>query len=812
MDTLLADLKYAVRSLRNRPGFALVVVVTLALGAGVNTAMFSMINGLLLHPVNIARLDRVVEVTGTMPAQGLRYMSTSPADYVEWKRDSRSFQPLAAYTVSSASLAGKDSPRRVQQGEVSGEFFPLVQARPLLGRVLVPADAEPGRDGVVLLSHALWKSAFGGDRDVLGRHLSIDGRDRVVVGVLTSDFDYPRPTELWTPLVFTPAQLERGGSHFLVVMGRLAPGATIAGAQAELSAIAGRQAKDFPATNAGRNVSVMSLAEASQAGVARAFCLMLLAAGFLVLLTACANVANLLLARASSRRREVAIRGAMGASGRRILRQLLTECVLLSLIGSAAGFILSIWTIELLRSGMPAEVTRFIPGWNRTWLDGTVFLVTLSLALLTGLLFGLAPALDAAKVDLNDALKEGARGSSGASGSRARRGFVIAQVALALTLVASASLVVKGFKRLVEMPGGFDSRGVLVMRASLPDTRYGERARQSAYARAAVERLSALPGATSAVAASHVPWADWGSGNASWSVDVEGRAVARPADRPRTVVWATTPGYYRTLRIPIVAGRDFGAADGRDTEPVAIVSRTLARRLAPRGEAVGLRIRLEHPRSEDTLRTVVGVVGDVTRTWWEPEPPPLCYLPVEQAPITSIELAVRTDGDPLALAPAAQKALMALDPELPIYGVSPLSRLVTELYSPLRISALMMGFFGVLALVLAAVGVYGVIAYSVSQRTHEIGVRLALGAARRNVMGMVIRQGMTLAAIGVAIGLPMAFGLNRLAAHLLYGVVSMDVVLLLAIALALVAVAFVASYVPARDATRVDPMTALRAE
>jgi putative ABC transport system permease protein len=806
------DLRYAWRLLRKSPGFTLIAAATLALGIGANTAVFSMVNALLFRPVTFARLDRLTSISGTAPRLGVAEEPVSAPDFLEWKSRSRSFDGLAAQGGWDANLTGGEAPGRVRVSGITPGMLELLSVSPAIGRGFRDDEGTLGHDAVVLLSHALWTERYAARRDVLGRSIRLDGREHLVVGVMAPDFEFPRGVDLWVPLAFSDRQLESRDLRFLSVFGLLKPGVSRDRAQAELATIAADVARRFPATHTHHTARVRMMREAVAGDIAPVFYGLLSLAAALVLLIACANVANLLLARATDRRREIAVRMAMGASRARLLRQLLLESLMLAMLGALGGMLVAVWGVDFMVKSMPLGVTRFIPGWSSFHVDGAVLAFAMAVAVVAGIVFGLAPALETLRVDVNQSLKDGQRGAtSGRSGMRARRALVVAQVVLALVLVSGAGLVIQGFQRLLHANPGFDARNVLILRVSLPEAGYEEPARIAEFERAAIERLRAVPGVIAAAAGTRMPWADWGGRGMTYPVETIGHSGARD-ERVRGGVRIASAGYFETLRIPMLAGRALEESDAAGSEPVIVVSRSFARRLAPSGEVVGRRIRYEHPRFGETERRIAGVCGDVTHTWWEPDAAPLGYVPFAQSPTSAMTIAVRGEGDPLALVPAVRAALATVDRDQPVFGVEALESSMRDLFSPLRLSSSLMMLFGVLALVLAMVGVYGLIAYSVSQRTHEIGVRLALGAPRSSVLGLVLRDGLALAGLGLLIGVPAAWAMGQLAANKMFGVVALDSALLASISAALVAVALLASYLPARHASRVDPMNALRNE
>ncbi len=808
MDALIQDLRLGLRALRRSPGFTLVACAMLALGIGANAAMFSGVNALLLRPVHFAGLERLVMLWERSPRLGIERGGVSPADFEDWRSQCRSYEGLAALQGWDANLTGGDEPERVSGCRVSPELFGLLRVRPALGRGLRPDEARSGRDQVAVLSHGLWRRRFGADPRVIGRTLVLDGYPHLVVGVMPADFEFPMAAQFWTPLAFVPEQLGPRDLRILTVVGRLRAGATLAAARAELSTLARRLEREYPETHTGWTAHVTTLTQGVVDEFSPRFMWVATGAVGFVLLLVCANLAGLLLARAVSRRKEIAIRTALGASRARLVRQLLTESLLLAVGGASLGMLVAAWGVDFMKASIPAEVTRLLPGWRHFGLDGAVLAFTALAAVASALLFGLAPALHASQPDLQEALKEGGRTSRAPGTARSRGALVVIQVALTLVLLVGSGLLVSGYQRLARQSQGFDPRHVLTLRLTLPDTRYATGADLRLYARRALERAAALPGVESAALGNRLPLS---GGGGTERVTVEGRPAARRGEQPRVDRPVVDPGYFETFRIPILQGRAFDGRDREDAPPVAVVSETMARRSWPGQSPLGRRLRLGPAGEEGPWVTVVGVAADVKRSWIDREFRPTVYLPLAQAPRRSLRLAVRTSGDPLALLPALREQLLAVDRDLPPYAAATMEQELRDQASGVRLTAVLLGFFGFLAVLLAAVGLYGVVAHATSQRTHEFGVRMALGARPGDVRRMVLAHAGRLALAGLAIGLPAALVLAHLLARLLFGVVVVDWTAFAAAPL-LMAVMLAASDLPARQATRVDPMLSLRAE
>ena len=806
METLWKDLRFGVRTLAKSPGFAAVAVLTLALGVGATTAIFSVVNALLLRPLPFKDLDRLVAVWEAVPAQGVERNEISEPNYLDWRAQSSSFEHLAVYSWWSVNVSGVETPERVQGFQVSPNFFDALGARAALGRTFLPEEEQPGKDRVVILSDGYWRSRFAADPAIVGKTLTLNGIGRTVVGVMPKGFDYPTGGEMWSPYRFDPANTSPRYAHFLLGVGRLRAGVTREQAEAELGGVAARLEQQYPETNAGRRVAVRPLLADTVRQYRPMLLLMLAAVGF-VLLIACANVANLLLARAASRSREMAIRAALGAGRLRILRQLLTESLMLALAGGGLGVLLAVWGVDLIAALFPSDFVRYIPGWGQIGVDRRALLFTLAVSLAAGVLFGLAPALRASRADLNDALKEGGK-AGGAERNRLRSLLVVAEVALSLVLLAGAGLMLRSFVRLLEVKPGFDPERVLVAELILPRARYREDAQAVEFYSRLREGVGGLPGVRSAALTSFIPLA---GSNATTGFTVEGQPRPPHGQEPEANYRAVTPGYFSTMRIPLVGGRAFDEGDAAGAERVCVVNEALARKYFPGEDPLGRYVRGEGGTPEAQLKRIVGVVGDVRHNLDE-DPKPEIYFPEAQDASRSMVLVARADADPLSLAPAVRAQVQALDRDLPVYNVRTMDQVRAESIFRQRFSVVLLGIFAALALALASVGLYGVISYTVTQRTHEIGVRMALGAQGGDVLRMVVRQGMAHVAVGVGAGLAGSLLLTRVMAGLLYGVSATDPATFAGVSLLLAAVALAACLVPARRAAKVDPIKALRYE
>jgi predicted permease len=814
VNTLIRDLRNTLRGFRRNPGFAAVALVTVALGVGATTAVFSLIDGVLLEPLPYADPDRVALVYADNPAIGLPRFPVSPADFLDWRRQTRTFAPLAARHAQSYNLTGGDRPIRVSVERVTDNFFPAIGLRPILGRTFLPTEDGPGGAKVAVLGKSFFARHFGGDRRALARPLSLNGLSYTIVGVVPDD--HRGSVDLWVPLGIDPTRAPRD-LHSVEVIGRLAPGASLAQARSEMSTIAARQAAQYPELEKGWGATVVPLREGIVADVRPALLLLFAAVG-LVLLIACANLANLLLARVSGRAGELAVRKALGAGRGRLLSQLLTESLTLSLLGGGLGLLLAAWGTRALLAMNPQAVPRA----GEIGLDWRVLLFALAVSALTGLAFGLAPALQAAGADLTPVLKEGGRGVSLRSGGgrglarlRGRTLLVLAEMALALVLLAGAGLLIGSFARLAGVDPGFRPAGVLTVQLSLPRPKYQEPVRQAAFAEDLLGRAAALPGVRAAGLVSALPLADH---SPQILFTIEKRPVASPAEAPHANYRAVSPGYFAAMGIPLRSGRPFTAADREGAPRVILLNETMAKTLFPNENPLGRRLTLGVPDAGETPEwvTVVGVVGDVRHTALKEESGMEMYWPFAQEPaadFTLILAASAASGERTgALAAPARQAVQSIDPDLPVFHVRPLTEVVSEALAPARLSTVLFGLFAALALSLAAVGLYGVMSYAVAERQREIGIRMALGADRAGVFRLVLFQAMGVALLGVAVGLAGSLAATRLLGSLLYGAGTADALTFPAVALLLLAVAFLASYLPARRATGVDPLTAMRGE
>jgi putative ABC transport system permease protein len=802
MRTLLQDLRFGFRMLWKRPGFTAVAALVLALGVGANTAIFSVVNAVLLRPLPYPGAERIVAFDGVNPSKGITESNLSAPDFEDWRSEDRAFEGLSVYWTANASLTGGDEPERVALGRVGGDFFRVMGVGAAAGRAVGPEDDKQGGADVAVIGHGLWRRHFGASPEVIGRRIEVSGRSYEVVGIMPPGFDFPQRAEIWAPARLDASKEPRDNRSYSVI-GRLKEGVSLREAQAELDGLTARLAAAYPPTNAGWGVQLKTLKD-NIVGPVRVMLLVLLGAVAFLLLVACANVANLTLARAAARRREVAVRLALGAGRWRVARQLMTESLLLSLLGGAAGVALSVWLVDLLVALAPEDTPRI----SEAGVDASVLLFALGAAGLTGALVGLAPALQATRPDVQAALKEGGRGAAGERGGL-RSLLVVSEVAISVVLLVGAGLLVKSFARLGSVNPGFDPAGVMTIRVALPSARYKEPRQKAEFYEKLLERVRAVPGVESAGAVLSLPL-----GGSNFSV---GRSFIREG-RPETPEEATnagyqvvSPGYFGAARVPLVAGRDFDERDGEGATMVVVVNETLARQSFPGEDPLGKRIKVW--RDEKFTREVVGVVGDVKSQTLDAEAGPQIYVPHKQdAGWGGLSLAVRAKGDPQSLVPSLRAEVRALDSNLPVFDVKTLGQVVDASLAYRRATAVLMAAFACLAAALAAVGLYGVISYAVTQRTREIGIRVALGARPGDVLRLVLRQGGALVVAGVALGALLAFAATRAMQSLLYEVSSADPAVFILVPLLLGAVALVACLVPARRAARVDPMVALRHE
>lgn len=809
MQTLWQDLRYGVRMLTKNPGFTLVAILTLAVGIGANTAMFSYLNAWLIKPLPYPHADRLFIFESHDKKRGWTAESiTSTASFLDFQKQNTSFEQTVGWTTWNFNLTGDGTPALIEGGRVSWNYFDALGAKPLLGRTFTQDEDGPGAQHVAILSQGLWQSRYASDPKIIGRNIKIEGEAYTVVGVMPGNFQFPLMgiANLWTPLALTDKdRADRGGSWFSA-FGRLKPGVTPEQAASESAAIFGRLESQFPQTNTNLTLLVTSMAGiiGQHEGVPQVIICFVIVG--LILLIACANVANLMLARATGRTKEFAVRGALGATMPRLARQLLSESMLLSFVGGVAGIFFGLWGMKLIDSWIPGHVRGFLVNYGHVDLDVTTLLFTLGIALLCGLLFGSAPAFENTRLDVNRTLKEASGQASGSKrGARLRQIFVAAEIALAVVVLISATLLVKSFIISVRSSPGYNAENLMVAQVSLPKTKYAQDWRQRNFSEDVLARVRALPQAVSVGAASSVPYGGFGQG-------VEVRAVGKPAPRPGERIGArytaVSRDYLSTMQIALVKGRLFNSSDEQGS-PSVIISQTLERRFWPNEDPIGQKLQFGE---QHTVCTVVGVVQDIKMFYVRAGAERQMYVPLAQFPSAALGFVVRTSADSSAMTVAIRDAIWSVDRDQPVSSVEPLETLITISNAGESVVTKLMVFFSALAMFLGAIGIYGVMAHLVSQRTHEIGIRVALGATPSQVLRLVISHGLKLAVIGISLGVLMALGATRTLANQLYGVTPYDPVTFVGVTLLFALVAVAACYWPARRGTRVDPLVSLRYE
>jgi putative ABC transport system permease protein len=810
LEVLWGDLRYALRQLLKSPGFTLTTVLTLAIGIGMNTAVFSMMDAMVLRPLAVPDLDRVVIVAEEHGRGGGDYQQVALGNYQDWKKQSRSFEDLAIRSDASMSLTGAGEAIHVEAALTSASFFEVMRTNAHLGRVYQDRECQPGHDAVAVLSYAYWQKHFGGDRAVLGRSIHLDERAYTIIGVLPRSMQYPSVAEIFLPLAPTPQQRENRSAHDYLAVGRLRSGVSVDHAQEELRVIAERLAKAYPTSNLGWSVHVEPLLDGINGDMTPLYYRLIMAATGFVLLVVCANVANLQFVRGISRRPEIAVRTALGAGRARLLRHLLTENMVLGAMGAAGGLVLAVICMHLCVIAMPPQVERYLSGWSNISLNGRALVFSLLLALAAGLTSGLLPALKALRINLVDQLKAGSRNTSASREThRLRDLFAISQISFSVLLVIGAALMCKGMWSMLHIADVHQPKQVLTFNVSLPPGRYGTDEKRTAWLNDSLARLRSLPGVTRAEITTALPD---GQDSENADLGIEDRPV--PAGKfQSTVRLAVTGGYLDALRIPLSSGRTFNRSDSLDTQPVAMVSRKFAEKYFPGESPIGRRIQLGAAGgSQSPWVRIVGVVDDVNYLWIDRAIEPVVYLNAAQMPPAGVTYVVTTAGSPLALVSAIRPSLAALDPGIPLDNVETYQQYLTDALTGVLYAAAMLTIDALIALLLAAIGIFGVMANLVAERTQEIGIRIALGAKPDVVLAMILRRAALLTGVGVAVGTVLAFGLARLSANLLFGVRPDDPGVFVSIVAAITAIALLVSWGPARRAASVDPMRALRTE
>jgi len=808
MDTFLQDIRYGIRSLLKQPAFTAIAIITIALGIGANTAIFSVVNAVILRPLPYPDADKLVMLWSTTPKDGNQEQPFSFADFNDVRAQAKSFSNIAAASpLWNFTLTGGGEPEPIQGLFVSQNLFDMLGARPAIGRGFLPDDDRQGANPVVVISHALWQRRFGGDSNVLGRALNVSGVNASIVGVMPADFYFlESAAELWAPL----SQNQFAGSarnvRLLSVVGRLNDGVPLTQANAELSAISGQLAAQYPDTNSGFGLRALSLHQ-QVTGKVRGALLLLLGAVGLVLLIACVNVVNLMLVRSAGRSREIAVRAAVGAGRFRLLRQLLTESITLSVFGGAAGALVATWGVKLLVTLNPIALPRY----NKIGVDSTVLLFTLAASVITGIVFGLAPAWRMFKFDLNSVLKEGGRGTVDTSQHRLSSALVSLEIATAFVLLIGAGLLIRSFARLVDVNPGFETQHTLTMQVGLPNGSYGEPQKRIAFVQQLEANLKGIPDVTSVGIVTRLPLLS-ALNNVTTFLTIEGRQM-QPGERPEIDFRRASTGYFEAMNIPLLAGRLVTEQDVTNNTHSVVINEAMAKRFWPGEDPIGKHISTATATGQQMQwQTIVGIVGNVRHLGLDTEPRPELYYHSNTSPPFGPVLVIRSKGDPKALISLARAKVRELDGDVPVSNVNTMDQLVAQSVAQRRFGMFLLTGFAALALLLAAIGIYGVISYSVAQRTQEIGVRMALGARTADVLKLVMTNGLKLAAMGLAIGLVGAFLLTRLMARLLFHVGPTDAVTFASVSVGLLVVAFLACYLPARRATKVDPLVALRYE
>ena len=803
MSDLLKEIRHSFRALLKRPLLTFTVASTLALGLGANAAIFNLIDRLVLRPYPLDDPDSVVLLSETGPHQEFKKEAVAPANFFDWRAEAHTLDFLSGYVWWDANLVDRGNPERLPGFRVTSGFFEALSVRPALGRTFVRDDETFGRHHVVIISDALWKRRFDADRSVIGRAIILDGEPHQIVGIMPPRFAFPDGSQIWAPVAFDPKTPPSRTARYVTPIGRIRGGGTLEGVQSELSLIAARLAREYPQANRDHGVRVYTLTRGMLDEGTGPLLSLWQASAFIVLLIACANIANLLLARASERRHETGVRIALGATRGRIARESLIESALLALIAVPPALGFAWLSLYALRISMPANILRFVPGFESLGPDLRLVIFTIGIAFATACIFGLLPALQSARSSVIETLKEGGRTSTGRH--MVRRAIVVVEIAIALPLLVAAGLGVAGTYKFLNGPQGYDPDGLLTMKLILPDRGYPDDSARRQFVTRTIEAFRQVAGVEQVAAINNMPTS---GSSSSRAIEIDGHPPADPNNLPSVDYRTITSEYFSALRIPIVRGRHFSTADREDTQPVVIVSESMARKFWPNEDPIGRRMKL---RSGPWL-TVVGVSGDVIHDWFNRRNTPALYRPFGQSPSDYLCLVVRTDGEPTAIAPTARRALLNIDPDQPVFDVMTMRRALHERTIGLQYLAAIMATFAAIALLLATVGLYALLTYFVAQRRHEIGIRIALGASARDVVGLAVGQALRMTLTGAAIGLVLAMALSRLMQAGLLGIASGDPRISIGFAAILIAASLVAGYLPARRAATIDPMTALRTE
>ena len=810
LEGFLQDFRHGFRNLRKSPGFTVIAVLTMALGIGANATIFSMVNALLLHPYRFHNLDSLVLLWENRGAdEGVDARRISAADGLELRTHQQLFEDLAMFQCGDFNLSSGGRIDATRGCRVSANFFNVFGVTPAQGRLFSAEEETPGSDQAVIISDSFWRSRFGGDPNLIGKKVRLNGRGYSIAGIMPRDFDYPVPMELWVPLALSPTERADRSQLSYHALARLKPGVSVSAAKAALDGLSRRLGELYPSTSSGRVLTLLQLRRELYVYTLPLFLLLQAAAAF-VLLLACANLANLLFARMIGRQSELAVRSALGANRVRLARLVVSEMLLLALLGGAVATAASYWSANVLRNSISPEWTMWVPGWDGIEVDRAVLLFAILLSVALALAFSLATVMYMRRMDLNNVLKESGRGPVAPARGRLRNGLVSVQVTFALVLLVCAGLTMQGFDRLARVYQGFQLEGVLKFEVSLPENTYPDGARIAGFHQRALREVSALPGVTQAALATNLPASN--VDNQKTLFTIEGRPSLRASEAPAADLQTISKDYFSVLRIPLIAGRFFTEADNASSARVVIISQSMANRFWPGSDALGQRFKLGLADSAEPWATVVGVVGDARQNWWNPATVPLIYHPYLQSPNDKFTFVLRVASNPASYGSAVRGLFAQLDPEIAVTDLKTLESEVADSIAIVHIMGILMAVFGLVALLLSSIGLYGILSENVARRTYEFGIRFALGAHPRDVLKLVLRQALTLSGVGLAIGLPIAFAASRAMATFVFGIVAVSVPVLLALAALLVVVALVSAYFPARRAFRVDPMTALRHE